>query len=230
MTGLGLAARWTHLVSSLGLVGIWSACLLAGQSDRFTANAWAARTTSVARWLVAIAIVSGIATLAYQVSVVSEAAGAWLDPASWRRLLMHSQFGTVWLIRHGVLVLLAALLLLREREDSHVDWVAWRGEAWALSVVALAASAWASHAVAAEPWRAAALIADALHLVAAGVWLGALLPLAWLLRAASVEAGADARPYAVLAIRRFSAVALAAILTLVVTGLWNTWVEVGGVP
>jgi putative copper resistance protein D len=81
-----------------------------------------------------------------------------------------------------------------------------------------------------EPWRSAAVIADALHLVAGGVWLGALLPLSWLLRATSVDAGADARPYAVLAIRRFSAVALAAMLTLVVTGLWNTWAEVGGVP
>jgi len=230
MTGFGLAARWTHLVCGLGLVGVWSACLLAGRSDRATANAWAARTIAVARWLVVIALGSGIATLAYQVSVVSEAAGAWLDPASWRRLLLHSQFGTVWLIRHGVLVLLAALLLLREREDSSVDWIAWRGEAWALSVVALAASAWAGHAVAAEPLQFVAIAADALHLVAAGIWLGALLPLAWLLRAASVEAGADARPYAVIAIRRFSAVALAAMLTLVVTGLWNTWVEVGGVP
>src|SRR5262245_1147890 len=230
MTGFGLAARFTHLVSLLGLVGIWSACLLAGQTDRVTANAWAARTISAARWLVAIAIVSGIATLAYQVSVVSEAAGAWLDPSSWRRLLMHSHFGTVWLVRHGVLVLLAALLLLREREDSRLDWMAWRIEAWTLSVVALAASAWAGHAVAVEPGRWVAVIADALHLTAAGVWLGALLPLAWLLRAGSVDAGADARPYAVLAIRRFSAVALVAIVTLVVTGLWNTWVEVGGVP
>src|SRR5262252_5571585 len=230
MTGFGLAARWTHLVCSLGLVGIWSACLLAGQSDRATANAWAARTDSVARWLVAIAIASGSATLAYQVSIVSEAPGAWLDPTSWRRLLMHSHFGTVWLIRHAVLVLLAALLVLHQREDSRLDWMAWRVEVWALSVVALAASAWAGHAIAVEPWRPVAVIADALHLVAAGVWLGALLPLAWLLRAGSVDAGADARPYAVLAIRRFSAVALAAMLTLVVTGVWNTWVEVGGVP
>src|SRR5262249_40512282 len=160
MTGFGLAARWIHLISSLGLVGIWSACLLAGQSDRVTATAWAARTMSVARWLVVIAIASGIATLAYQVSVVSEAPGAWPDPPSWRRLLMHSHFGTVWLIRHGVLVLLAALLLLHPREDSRLDWLTWRVEAWALSVAALAASAWAGHAVAVEPWRSVAVIAD----------------------------------------------------------------------
>ena len=230
MTAFGLAARWTHLVFGLGLVGIFSASLLAGRSDRTTAGAWAVHTLSIARWLAAAALCSGIATLGYQVSVVSEPAGGLLDPVFWRRLLMHSQFGTVWLLRHGLLVLLAALLVLREREDSAVDWMVWRVEAWALGAVALAASAWAGHAVAVEPLRGVAVLADALHLVAAGVWLGALLPLAVLLRAASTEAGADARPYAVLAVRRFSAVALVAMLSIVVTGLWNTWVEVGGIP
>src|SRR5262249_29330761 len=76
----------------------------------------------------------------------------------------------------------------------------------------------------------AAVLTDALHLVATGIWLGALLPLATLLRAASTEAGSDARPYAVLAIRRFSAVALVAMLAIIATGLWNTWFEVGGIP
>src|SRR6266404_1834719 len=158
MTALGLAARWTHLVCGLGLVGIFTAALRAGRSQRPTAEAWAARALSIARWLTAAALGSGIATLAYQVSVVSEPAGALLDPVLWRRLLMHSQFGTVWLLRHGLLVLLAALLLLREREDSAVDWMAWRVEAWALAAVALAASAWASHAVAVEPLRAVAVL------------------------------------------------------------------------
>src|SRR5262249_16592264 len=51
-----------------------------------------------------------------------------------------------------------------------------------------------------------------------------------LLRVASREAGADARPYAVLAVRRFSTVALPAMLLIVATGLGNTWVEVGSVP
>ena len=73
-------------------------------------------------------------------------------------------------------------------------------------------------------------LVDALHLLAAGAWLGALLPLVLLLLAASREAGADARPFAVLAVRRFSAVALAVMLVLVTTGLGNTWVQVGSVP
>ena len=45
-------------------------------------------------------------------------------------------------------------------------------------------------------------------------------------RAGSREAGADARPFAVLAVRRFSDLALPAMLALVATGLANTWIEV----
>jgi copper resistance protein D len=62
------------------------------------------------------------------------------------------------------------------------------------------------------------------------VWLGALGPLHLLLRDASRVQGADARPYAVLATRRFSRLALLAMLTLVATGLWNAWEQLGDVP
>lgn len=230
MTAFGLAARWTHLVCGLGLVGIFSAALLAGRSDRPTADAWASLTLRLARRLAATVLLSGLATLAYQVVVVSGRADALLEPAIWLRLLLHSRFGTVWLLRHGLLVLLAALLLLREREESAVDWTAWRLEAWTLGAGAAAAMAWAGHAAAAEPLGLVAALADACHLVAAGLWLGALLPLALLLRAASRESGADSRPYAVLAVRRFSTLALAAMLAIVATGLGNAWVEVGSVP
>ena len=225
MTAFGLAARWTHLVCGLGLVGIFSAALLAGRSDRPTADAWASLTLRLARWLAATVLLSGLATLAYQVVVVSGRADALLEPAIWLRLLLHSRFGTIWLLRHGLLVLVVALLLLREREESAVDWTAWRIEAWALGAAAAAAMAWAGHAAAAEPLGLVAALADACHLVAAGLWLGALL-----LRAAARESGADARPYAVLAVRRFSTLALAAMLAIVATGLGNAWVEVGSVP
>ncbi len=151
MTAFGLAARWTHLVCGLGLVGIFSVWLLAGRSDRPTAGDWASRTLSLARWLAVGAIFSGFATLAHQLIVVAGRADALLDPAMWLRLLMHSQFGVVWLVRHGLLVLCAALVLFREHEESAIDWTVWRIEAWALAAAAVAAMAWAGHAVAVEP-------------------------------------------------------------------------------
>lgn len=230
MTVLGVAARFVHLVAVLGIVGSFAATLLAGRSDRPTALGWAARMLHLGRWLTTIALLAGIATLAHQATVVTGRVGAALEPSVWIRLLAESRFGTVWLTRHSLLLVLLALLLLRERERSSADFIAWRVEGWALGTAALGAMAWAGHAAAVEPLGALALLADVLHVAAAGSWLGALLPLALLLRQASTEPGEDARPYAVLAIRRFSALAFVVMLVIVASGSWNAWVEVGSVP
>jgi putative copper resistance protein D len=230
MTAAGTAARWLHLACGLGLVGLLTALLLAGRSDRLTALAWEGRMLGWARGLVTLLLASGIGVLAYQTAVVTGRVGAALDPMAWVGLLARSQFGTVWLVRHGLLLLLTALLLLREREHSAVDRLAFRGQAWLLAVLGAGAAAWAGHAAAVEPGGLAAALLDAVHLIAAGAWFGALLPLAALLRAASAETGADARPFAVLAVRRFSRVALAVMLLIVVTGSANAWFQVGSVP
>jgi putative copper export protein/mono/diheme cytochrome c family protein len=230
MIALGVAARWLHLAAGLGLVGLVTATLLAGRSDRPTAIAWEARTLRWARGLVGLVLLSGLATLAHQSTVVTGRAGAALQIGEWTRLLGHSHFGTVWLVRHAVLLLLTALLLLREREESSADRLALRAEAWLLAGVGAAAMAWAGHAAAVEGVGLPAALLDALHLLAAGVWLGALPPLAALLRAAARPEGADARPFAVLAVRAFSRLALTVMILLVATGLANTWFQVGSVP
>jgi putative copper resistance protein D len=230
MIVLGVAARWLHLAAGLGLVGLVTATLLAGRSDRPTALAWEARTLRWARGLVGLVLLTGLAALAHQSTVVTGRAGAALQIGEWMRLLGHSQFGTVWLVRHAVLLLLAALLLFREREESTADRLALRGEAWLLAGIGAAAMAWAGHAAAVEGVGLPAALLDALHLLAAGAWLGALPPLAALLRAAARAEGADARPFAVLAVRAFSRLALAVMVLLVATGLANTWFQVGSAP
>ena len=54
-----------------------------------------------------------------------------------------------------------------------------------------------------------------------GVWVGALVPFAILLSGASADGGADARSYAVRAARRFSRVALIAMLLLMASGVMS---------
>jgi putative copper resistance protein D len=230
MTWLGMAVRWVHLASALALVGIFTLALLAGRSDKATVRAWEARVLALTRWLAVVLLLSGIAALAYQAAVATGRASALIDPAAWLRLLLHSQFGTIWMLRQGIGLLLAGLVLLREWEVSPWDWAGWRGEAWALAAAGAAALAWAGHAAAVEPQAVAAALADGLHIAAAGAWVGALLPLALLLRAASQEAGADARPFAVLAARRFSRLALGLMVIVIGTGICNAVVQVAGVP
>ncbi|HEU5188205.1 MAG TPA: CopD family protein [Methylomirabilota bacterium] len=230
MSGAAAVLRWVHLLAALVLVGVFALSVLAGRPRHPTARAWERRMLDLARVAGLVALVTAVGLLALNAAYVAGRPGAALDPVAWGRVLGATQYGAVWLLRTGVLLLLTALLWAREREDSTADWAALRGESWLLAAAGAGALAWAGHAAAVEADGGAALGADLLHLVAAGAWLGALGPLHLLLRAASSPGGADARPYAVLAARRFSKIALLAMLVLVATGLWNAWEQLGDIP
>ena len=230
MSVLGVAIRALSTGAGLLIVGVLVMSLLAGRPDKPTARAWQRRLALGTRWLVVLLLVSGIASLGLQVAVATGRLDSVLSGTAWLRLLGDTQYGTVWLVRHGLLLLMAALVLFQEREASTADWIAWRAEAGLLAALGMGLAAWAGHAVGVDPGRVLPILVNAIHLVAVGAWLGALPALALLLRAASREDGADSRPFAVIATLRFSAWALAVMSLIVVTGVWNTWNEVGGVP
>ena len=215
---LGLAVRSTHLACSVLLVGAATVIVLAGRSDRATAIQWEGRLLAWSRVLALAALASGLAQVALQAALLEGRTAAALEPSAIARVLLETQAGHVWLVRYGVLVLLATFLALRLDVERRVDWRAARGEPVLLGAAALVPIAASGHAAAVEPSAALAIAADGIHLLATGVWAGGLLPLALLLRAAGRDGGADARPYAVLAARRFSRCALAAVITLALSG------------
>ena len=230
MSALGITLRALSTGAGLLIVGVLAMSLLAGPSDKPTARQWQRRLAGSTRWLAALVLLSGMAVLGWQVTVVTGRANGAADGAAWFRLLGSTQFGTVWLLRHAILLLLAALVLFRESDESRADWLAWRVEAGLLAAAGGGLAAWAGHAVGVDPGSALPALVNAVHLAATGAWLGALPPLALLLAAASREDGADGRPFAVLAAHRFSTWALAVMAVIVVSGVWNAWNEVGGVP
>ena len=212
------------------LVGSAALLLAAGRSDRPTALAWQRRIVRGSAALVLVAVVAGLVALAHQTAVVSGRRAAALEPASIVTVLLETHAGRIWLARLGLLGLVATFVLLAPRAISRLDWLAVRGEVVLLAALALGLIAAAGHASAVTPDATGAIASDALHLLATGIWVGGLLPLGALLIAASRESGADARPYAVLAARRFSRVALACLVALVVSGVVNAVVHIGGVP
>jgi len=57
---LGLAARWLHLASSVLLVGSAAMIVLAGRSDRATAQRWEQRVLASAWVWALVALASGV--------------------------------------------------------------------------------------------------------------------------------------------------------------------------
>jgi copper resistance protein D len=228
-----------HLVASVGLVGGAALPLIAGRSDRPTAIAWQRRVGRASVVLAVVAIAAALAAVAHQTAVVTGRNAAALEPASMVVVLLDTHAGRVWLARLALLVLLGAFAGLTPVVATRkADWFAVRGEAVLLAGLALGLIAAAGHAAAVAPevtgavalGATGAVVLDAVHLLATGVWAGGLIPLAALLRAASHEGAADARPYAVLTARRFSRAALLCLLTLVASGVVNAVIQVGGVP
>src|SRR6202011_6385255 len=74
------------------------------------------------------------------------------------------------------------------------------------------------------------LMADMAHAIAAGIWVGGLLPLALLLAAARSTSDAPALDAARDATRRFSNLGLVSVATLLATGIVNTIFLAGSVP
>jgi putative copper resistance protein D len=142
---------------------------------------------------------------------------AGLDPATLRDAMAGGGFGLSVLARvaSGLLALLLALAL---RPGARL----W-GLCAGLGGVTLAALPWTGHGAADEGAAGLAhLLADIAHLLAAGVWLGALAAFVLLLRAARPDAAGLHR-----ALAGFSGVGSAVVAVIVATGLANSWFLVG---
>ena len=92
------------------------------------------------------------------------------------------------------------------------------------ALVLVASAAWLSHAAARPGPRALLLVLDAVHQLAAGVWIGGLVHLL----AAAARRGGAAWP--ALLLKRFSAVALAAVAALVAVGVGLAMSYIDGLP
>jgi putative copper export protein/mono/diheme cytochrome c family protein/peroxiredoxin len=226
MTRLLLAVFWVHLVSGVLLVGMFFMLLLAGRPRGATARGWDRSLVRWSRVLVFIAIGSGIVWLMVRTAVFENRPGAALEPDAVSRAVLDTWPGLVWLARHGLLALLAAFQAMRANLAERRNWIAARGEALALATLALALASASSHAAAIAPGTLWAVAFDATHLVGTALWVGGLAALALLLRAASREDGSDARPFAVLAARRFSRAALIVMLLLIASGALNAVAQV----
>ncbi|HEY7649410.1 MAG TPA: hypothetical protein VID04_10435, partial [Methylomirabilota bacterium] len=182
---LGLLARWAHLGLSVAVLGSAAALLVAGRSTRPTVLAWEARVLAQARGLAILALVTGALSVAYQAANLTGRLQAAFDARTLSQVLLDTQAGHVWLLRTALLLFLLGFIAFRADTREQADWLAARGQAAGLAAIALGLVTAGGHAAAVKPGGLAAMTIDAAHLVATGLWIGALPPLALLLRAAS---------------------------------------------
>jgi copper resistance protein D len=144
-------------------------------------------------------------------------------------VLTQTTFGGAWTLRAEMAAALAALLLVRGVAARLPQGRFVLDIICVMLAAAFAAGiAWAGHAAGMEGIDGVIhLTSDALHLVAAGAWLGALWPLALLLAAARRAGDPGSADAAWQATRRFSVLGMICVAAIVATGIVNTWEILG---
>jgi putative copper export protein/mono/diheme cytochrome c family protein len=230
-----IAARAVHVAASVAAAGaVFFTLWVAAPALRAVgaSTCWRARLDTHLRRIagasLAVVVISAVAWL---LLVAADVSGRPLSDAlasgAVATLVTSTRFGHVFVARM-VVTLALAVYLLRARSDAR-PW--WGAVAAVLAAVLLGALALAGHG-GATPGAAgiAHLVADTAHAIAAGTWVGGLLPLALLLAAARRAADAPELAAARDATRRFSNLGLASVATLLVTGIVNTVFLAGSVP
>ena len=134
-------------------------------------------------------------------------------------VLAETRFGWIWCLRLALAVLLALLIF-----DP-----AWRIIQVVAAVAFLVLPSFVGHA-GAKPGLSGdiQLVSDAAHLLAAGLWLGALPAFATLLWTAGQQRKQRWNDFAIEVTRRFSLLAAISVGALLVTGVVNGWNLLGG--
>ncbi len=231
-----IAVRTFHFAASLSLTGIFAfACFIAApafEQSRTAATSAAAfgrRLDSMAWASLLVALVSGALWLLLVAGRMSgKPLGAVFEEGIATVVLTRTRLGEDWLLRLALAGLLAVSLLAGNfwRRSKARDWIG-----FLLSALFLATLAWAGHGAASLGERGEVhLAADILHLLAAGLWPGALLPLALLLGEARRQGDERWAAIARAATGRFSALAIVSVAALLGSGILNTWFLSGTVP
>ncbi|HEY2190450.1 MAG TPA: copper homeostasis membrane protein CopD [Caldimonas sp.] len=232
MDAIFVIVRAVHIGALVVLTGgLVFAISIAGAAGDGSEGGWNRTSRRFSALWLLLAIGSGLAWLGLEAETMS---GQPLAQALGREtlgtVLAESDFGQVWLTRGALSLGLAALLAVAARPSP----TARRGVLVLCTIVAaalLASLALVGHANAEHgTQRAIHLAADAVHLLAAGAWLGTLVPLAMLLGRRSTATDGPTLDAVADAVHRFSSLGLLAVSALLVTGIVNASFTVATIP
>jgi putative copper resistance protein D len=159
------------------------------------------------------AAMAGLLWLVLEAGFIADAETAGQAVAAVPSVLLDTRFGQVLAIQAFALLGASAAMATRRRAGPLA--------AACFAGVATLLEAGHSHAFAMAHGLSALLLSQVLHLLAAGAWLGGLLPVLLVVREAPLDV-------AMLAARRFSTLGLASVAILAATAMLQGWVLSGG--
>lgn len=213
-----IAARFAHYAA---LVLAFGAFAYAGFGAR--SPTVGGRSGRLGLWASLLLLIAAGSVLAATVAGLGGGMSALSDLTLWSAVVEETDFGRVWSVRLLLAVVLVGVAVGVWRRPAR-PW----SRLGALVAGALVLTvALTGHAQAEEGTPGLVhRVADAAHLLAAAVWLGALPPLLVLLR--KTPAGSVEDPDAAAArLQAFHATGLVAVVALALTGVVNSWFLVG---
>ncbi len=178
---------------------------------------WPRRLLAFSAALLLVAVILGLIT---QTGLLAGSLYEGFKPDNLQAVITQMNFGWSSLVRAGLAA--ALLLCLAVFSLSRLLW----GLCALGGAFVCASFAWTGHGAATEgPGRLVHLFSDIAHLLAAAVWIGALVAYLFLLTRKQNAIGGDEILYH--SLRQFSGVGTAAVAIIVLTGLGNSWFLVG---
>jgi copper resistance protein D len=233
-------ARAFHFISVISLAGVFAFVVFisvpafqrAGPDLPSGAAAFRRDLSRLAWTSLVVALISGGFWLILQASSMSGTSfGEVFSGDIIATVLERTQFGRVWSLRAVLAVVLAGCLAAGGRVGYARAGTWLRRTSWLISAALLATLSWAGHGGASRGLAGDVhVVADVAHLLAAGSWIGALPPLAFLCLRARRAGDLPWARVADDAMLRFSTLGLITVGTLLVTGSINSWFLVGSVP
>jgi putative copper resistance protein D len=221
-----VVVRAIHFAATAILTGtlIFRAVVAEAASGSATPAAIVVRTQTlrVAWTSLAISAASGmIWLLLVAVSMSGLSFGESMTSDVLSTVVNETQFGRVSEIRLVLAVIMAGCL-------AYVRFPLARGLALAMSLGLTAALAWTGHAGStAGEMGILHVTADMLHLLAAAIWIGGLVSLVLLLSVSRHDQTPAGVSFARDATQRFSTMAIAVVVVVLATGIFNAWILVG---
>lgn len=231
-----IAVRDIHFLSSIILAGIvFFDCLIASPSLRRHFRTQVAGrsfhdTSSRLFWIcLALSILSALAWLCLlSARITGRTIGVVIADGTVWKVLSATQFGVAWEVRLFLGILLAAIALPWRKPMANSGWR--KLLTGLLAGAYLGTLAFAGHGGEGLGFdRNIHLAADFLHLIAAGLWLGGLMPLVLLLAFLRLFREEDWLPAAAEAANRFSTLGIFAVGILLVSGTINASFLLSGI-